>query len=212
MERTWKLAAMAFALLPFFVTVAPGLQGGFDDTELTFGAGNEGAVSAVVLHLKKGTTLPEKTPRAVVDVARFLLSMMVATDFGGGLSTLKYVDGLTGSGQPVDNKITQDGNSKIPERCEIGIEVTPTAAARCRPTTRSSSSTTSSPAVPHPRRRSPAAASLRAEWTLPSVRRDRRSARRLSILKHGQAYADPRGRENSPSEVTGMPVLPIGPS
>jgi hypothetical protein len=39
-----------------------GGSGGFDATELTFGPpfgdpGNEGAVHAIVLHLKKGTTL-----------------------------------------------------------------------------------------------------------------------------------------------------------
>jgi len=102
----------------------PGSGGGFDSTELTSGLNNEGAVTAIVLHLKKGTTLdptgsnmlpasgPEQNP---VIVCRFLVSCKnpgVETDSCD--LKLEYIDGLEGSGQPVDNKVTQLGQSVVP--------------------------------------------------------------------------------------------------
>jgi hypothetical protein len=50
-----------------------GGRGGFDRTELTTGAGNEGAISLVVLHLKKGTTLDAVTTENSSTVARFFV-------------------------------------------------------------------------------------------------------------------------------------------
>jgi len=102
----------------------PGGEGGFDSTELTIGAGNEGAVHAIVLHLKKGTTLdpslinfkpsngPEENPATV---CRFLVECTNPSVDGDMCNlTLAYVDGLQGSGQPIDNKVTQDGQSVVP--------------------------------------------------------------------------------------------------
>ena len=112
----------------------PGGGGGFDATELTSGAGNAGAVSAIVLHLKKGTTLdptgsnakpatgPELNP---LTVCRFLVQS--DNPAGGGDTctvTLAYQDGLQGSGQPIDNKVTQDGQSVVPTVNSATLEKT----------------------------------------------------------------------------------------
>jgi hypothetical protein len=112
----------------------PGGSGGFDATELTSGAGNAGAVSAIVLHLKKGTTLdptgsnakpatgPELNP---LTVCRFLVES--DNPAGGGDTctvTLAYQDGLQGSGQPIDNKVTQDGQSVVPTVNSAALEKT----------------------------------------------------------------------------------------
>ena len=112
----------------------PGGSGGFDATELTSGAGNEGAVSAIVLHLKKGTTLdptgsnakpatgPELNP---LTVCRFLVeSDNPATGGDTCTVTLAYQDGLQGSGQPIDNKVTQDGQSVVPTVTSATLEKT----------------------------------------------------------------------------------------
>jgi hypothetical protein len=112
----------------------PGGSGGFDATELTSGEGNAGAVSAIVLHLKKGTTLdptgsnakpatgPELNP---LTVCRFLVES--DNPAGGGDTctvTLAYQDGLQGSGQPIDNKVTQDGQSVVPTVNSAALEKT----------------------------------------------------------------------------------------
>ena len=102
----------------------PGQSGGFDTTEITTGSGNAGAVSALVLHLKKGTTLdptgsntqpatgPELNPATV---CRFLLeSQNPATGSDTCDMTLAFTDGLSGSGQPLENKVTQNGQSVVP--------------------------------------------------------------------------------------------------
>ena len=102
----------------------PGGSGGFDATELTTGPGNEGAVTAIVLHLKKGTTLdptgsntkpatgPELNP---LTVCRFLVSAKnPAVETDSCSLNIEYFDGLEGSGQPVENKVTQDGQSVVP--------------------------------------------------------------------------------------------------
>ena len=120
----------------------PGGSGGFDATELTTGAGNEGAVSAIVLHLKKGTTLdptgsnakpatgPELNP---LSVARILVRGEIAAE--DGVMTLSYVDGRQGSGQPVENKITQGGQSAVPTKTTKDIALTvftvPTSETSC---------------------------------------------------------------------------------
>jgi len=112
----------------------PGGSGGFDATELTSGVDNAGAVSAIVLHLKKGTTLdptgsnakpatgPELNP---LTVCRFLVES--DNPAGGGDTctvTLAYQDGLQGSGQPIDNKVTQDGQSVVPTVNSAALEKT----------------------------------------------------------------------------------------
>jgi len=111
----------------------PGGEGGFDNTELTsglkdtppfVGEPNDGVVHAIVLHLKKGTTLdpsginfkpatgPEQNPATV---CRFLVECTNPVVRGQMCDlTLAFVDGLEGSGEPVENKVTQDGQSVIP--------------------------------------------------------------------------------------------------
>jgi len=114
----------------------PGGEGGFDATELTSGPGNEGAVHAIVLSLKKGTTLdpssinykpatgPEGNP---VTVCRFLVESAIPATVGDSCDmTLEYVDDLIGSGQRIENKVTQDGESVFPQTVEKTIRVTST--------------------------------------------------------------------------------------
>jgi len=121
----WQLAWIAEGGSIEDVTVTegdvgnPGGSGGFDNTELTSGAGNEGALSAVVLHLKKGTTLPDVTSENPAKVARFLVKAVIPD--GGGSLNLVYTDGLRGSGQPVDNKVTKDGQSSLPSLASKAI-------------------------------------------------------------------------------------------
>jgi hypothetical protein len=104
--------------------LGPGGSGGFDVTELTTGAGNEGVVHSIVLHLKKGTSLDptgsntkpatgsEQNPATV---CRFLLeSQNPDTDGATCDLELEFVDGLSGSGQPLENKVTQSGQSVVP--------------------------------------------------------------------------------------------------
>ena len=117
----------------------PGTTGGFDNTELTLAENNggvAGAVSVVVLHLKKLTTLdptgldthpatgPQENPATV---ARVLVSSVLSAVPGeSNVMTLRYVDGFKGSGNEVDNKVTQDTYSVLPSKAtkEIALEAT----------------------------------------------------------------------------------------
>jgi len=122
----------------------PGGKGGFDATWLASGpppVGRiAGAISAIVLHLKKGTTLDpgsinfrpsvgaEENPATT---CRFLVEYTTPDTTGQWCDlTLQYVDDLDGrgSGQPIDNKVTQAGQSVfqsvIPQTIEKTVRVT----------------------------------------------------------------------------------------
>jgi hypothetical protein len=82
-------------------------QGGFELTELTSGAGNEGAVSTVILSQRLGTTLdPGGSPHQV-------LGLELATRIPDGERcldcTVRYRSGLVGSGEPVPVTVTFNG-------------------------------------------------------------------------------------------------------
>jgi len=101
----------------------PGGNGGFDATEVynSHGGLPEGVVHAIVLHLKKGTTLdptsinfrpatgPEENPATV---CRFLVEWEIPPS-GTCDMMFKYHDFIMG-GQPIDNKVTQEGQSVNP--------------------------------------------------------------------------------------------------
>lgn len=78
------------------------LPDGYDRTELTFGPGNEGAVSAVILSFQHEAWLP---PEGEVEILRLEVEAPVAVGPGAGV-ILDFEDGLVGSGQPVKNRIT----------------------------------------------------------------------------------------------------------
>jgi hypothetical protein len=81
---------------------------GFEKSELTVGAGNEGAVSAVVLSFTLPITAPLDVP------SRIAVVTVDATITDGGSATLSFVDNRRGSGQPVENNVTWDGKTIKP--------------------------------------------------------------------------------------------------
>lgn len=104
----------------------PNGHGGFDNTDICCrGVGYEykGAVDAIVLHLKKKTTLDPGSVNFIpsvgaeenpATVCRFLLEYTTPDTTGQSCDlTLQYVDGLESS-QPFQNKVTQGGQSVIP--------------------------------------------------------------------------------------------------
>jgi hypothetical protein len=108
--------------------------GGFNKTELTTGAGNEGAVSAVVLSFSSPVTLPNE---GTVDVVRVTLGATVpdpVLDTSGDptcepiLSRVFFVNGRQGSGQPVDNKVTYKGQTKLPTLGDASTTICPKIA------------------------------------------------------------------------------------
>jgi hypothetical protein len=111
--------------------------GGFNKTEVTSGAGNEGAVSAVVLAFTLPVTLP---PSGVVDIVKLTVEVPVKeprdldgdeeVDCDPTLSRVFYVDGRKGSGQPVETKITYKGQSVLPSRGDATTRVCPVLPPR----------------------------------------------------------------------------------
>lgn len=106
-------------------------DGGFDKTETTSGAGNEGAVSAIVLSFTLPVTLP---PAGTVDVIKLTVEATVpapVTDDQGDPaceplnSKVLYTNGRRGSGQPVDNKITWKGTTYLPTLGDATTSVCP---------------------------------------------------------------------------------------
>lgn len=95
-------------------------SGGFNKTETTSGVGNEGAVSAIVLSFVEERNLP--TDRAST-LAKIDVKATIPDP--AGAATLRYVDGRRGSGQPVQNAITQDGNTVRPTLGSKDIQLVP---------------------------------------------------------------------------------------
>jgi hypothetical protein len=93
-------------------------SGGFASVELTTGAGNEGAVEAIVLSFKKPITYPVNgtDTMAIIQVAS-------AIPAGGGSFTLLYKDNLQGAGEPVPNNVTQGGETRTPVLTDKVVEL-----------------------------------------------------------------------------------------
>jgi hypothetical protein len=94
--------------------------GGFDATEVIdpakqTPAGQKGIVSAVVLHLKKGTTLPRPGTDSVCATQVQSTAPQGAAD---QVVTLRFRENLVGSGEPVPNVITIGGDSAT--ACNFG--------------------------------------------------------------------------------------------
>lgn len=94
-------------------------SGGFQKAEITTGEGNEGAVSVFLLSLTELIVLPRN---ATSVVAR--LTVEASIPAGGGTATLRYVDGLKGSGQPATNSVTEGGETVIPTTTSLEIPLT----------------------------------------------------------------------------------------
>jgi hypothetical protein len=89
---------------------------GFEKTELTESSGtlpdNDGVVSAVVLSFTLGITLP---PSGRAHVLNLDVEVQIPTEAeGSGEAHILFKNGLRGSGQPVDNKATYQGNTFLP--------------------------------------------------------------------------------------------------
>lgn len=79
-------------------------QGGFEKSELTEGEGNVGAVSAVVLGFAELVMLPLSGTEVI---ARLDIQCPYPGVDVTETKVVRYVDGLSGSGQPVDNVVAQ---------------------------------------------------------------------------------------------------------
>jgi len=79
-------------------------QGGFEKSELTVGDGNVGAVSAVVLGFSELVMLPLSGTEVI---ARLDIQCPYPEADVTETKVIRYVDGLRGSGQPVDNVVAQ---------------------------------------------------------------------------------------------------------
>jgi hypothetical protein len=99
----------------------PGLRNnGFEKSELTVGPGNEGAVSSVVLSFTVPVTLPPLVPSVV---ARIRVEGVAPAIGACRTARVYYVDGLTGSGQPVLNRVTHQIRSVFPALEECALEI-----------------------------------------------------------------------------------------
>ncbi len=86
-------------------------RGGFEVTELTSGEGNAGAVSAIILSFTEFVTLPASGTATIASVGiRGSFPEVDVTE----TRVVRYVDGLRGRGQPVDNVITHDNSGVLP--------------------------------------------------------------------------------------------------
>jgi hypothetical protein len=102
---------------------------GFETTEPVDPAkngGKGGYVSAIVLSLRKGTTL-DPTKNQTITIANYALK---DTGVGKLPAQVMFMDGLRGSGEPVPNILTVEGNSVFATRLiplELTKSVGPTA-------------------------------------------------------------------------------------
>ncbi len=86
-------------------------RGGFEITDLTEGEGNAGAVSAIILSFTEFVALPASGTETVARVdIRCPFPEVDVTE----IKVVRYVDGLRGAGQPVDNIITHQNSGILP--------------------------------------------------------------------------------------------------
>ncbi|MHC4745403.1 MAG: LamG domain-containing protein, partial [Planctomycetota bacterium] len=97
----------------------PGLRNtGYEATELTSGPDNEGAVSAVVLSFVLPVTLdPATGPH---DLLKLTVEATVPAK-GVSICRVYLLDGLQGSNQPVSNRITANGSTRVPSLGETEV-------------------------------------------------------------------------------------------
>ena len=80
-----------------------------------------GAISAVLLSFRNTITLP---PEGDVSLALVTLQGMIPAD-EDEIVSLAYLDGLRGSGRPVDSIVTYDGETILPELGACGFALIP---------------------------------------------------------------------------------------
>ena len=104
---------------------AAGLRrGGFEKSELTEGEANQGAVSAVVLSFVELVTLPLTGTEVIAKIdiqCPFPKAGVTET------KTVRYVDGLRGSGQPVDNVVAHADADVDPARTAYEVSIAGTS-------------------------------------------------------------------------------------
>jgi hypothetical protein len=113
----WSLSiAVDGALITDITTTGTAVDalfvGGFNKTEVVDpakNAGQNGAVSAIVLSFTQNRQLPVN---ATSPIAKLKLACAIVA--GGSAANIHYVDGLRGSGQPVQNAVTELGNTVTP--------------------------------------------------------------------------------------------------
>ncbi|MCZ6795219.1 MAG: hypothetical protein O7J95_16565, partial [Planctomycetota bacterium] len=100
-------------------------QEGYESTQLTDGEQNEGVVSAVVLSFRQLVTLPLDGRRG----AKVLVVTAEATYPAEGeecyLVSLRFQDGLRGTGNPVSNRVTYRGQTFPVEAAGVTTRVCP---------------------------------------------------------------------------------------
>lgn len=89
-----------------------------------------GAISAVILSYRNTGTLP---PRGLSSVASISLEGIIPAEDDENVR-LSYVDGLSGSGRPVESIVTYDGETVLPELGSCGFTVSPDRTAPASPT------------------------------------------------------------------------------
>ena len=102
----------------------PGLRNtGFEKTELTTGAANEGAVMGLDLALIQDSAAPAS------GVPHRLLQIQVRADVSGENQCVPcriiFKNGLTGNGAPVENLLVVDGEAIAPTLMPLDIEICP---------------------------------------------------------------------------------------
>jgi hypothetical protein len=109
-------------------------SGGFNKTQITDGVGSAdacadkpGAVSAVVLSFTEGNVLPGNETYVIAK-----LTVDVVIPDPEGTAAFTYVNGCKGAGQPVNNNITQGGNTMIPTLGQKVIQLKPVVSC-CDP-------------------------------------------------------------------------------
>lgn len=99
-------------------------DGGFEKTEVV--AEGAGAVSAIVLAFTEPVTLPPSGVQPILALS--VTGDVPAIEDGAQAYRVFYQDGLQGSGQPVDNKVTYDGETRFPTLGEGVTVVSPDCA------------------------------------------------------------------------------------
>jgi len=119
----WSMSIQNLSPLDASITSAqPLLAADFEQTALTTGTGNEGVVHASVLSFAEPTVLSEGT----TDVLELTLEGVAPTVGVTETWTIAFVDGLQGPGSPVQNAVTSQGMTVVPELFSLSIDVTGT--------------------------------------------------------------------------------------
>jgi len=102
----------------------PGLRdGGFENTQVVGQSGGDGVVSAVILSLEKDVVLPHSHPQRVLAIEVEADPLLPGEPCRSAF--LRFVDGVQGSGQPVDNKVVLEGQTLRPEAHDFEVLICP---------------------------------------------------------------------------------------